>query len=280
MQRILDLRARVPVSTFVDLDERRYYSTNMETPANRMVALCDILGFSPLIETEPLADIIEHHLPRFLDALENSVTHNQPVEGDLSITRLPQSDKLGVAWFSDTVLLYALDDSDEACKKVIETAGWLLFRTLFGSPRTRMRIGVSYGEFYVNEQKDLFLGKVIVEAHKIERQQVWMGGALSKSAEARMRCILPSFFTGSYLTEYPVPVKGDKHSDLVGLLAIDWTQGFHDSLDMLWSSTSDEPTPSEWRKHPDICAKWSNTRRFHQDVCVRCNQRNSLREDE
>jgi hypothetical protein len=212
--------------------------------------------------------------------VEASVTHEVPTGTELSITRLPQSEHLGVARFSDTILLYALDDTNEACKKVMEVAGWLLFRTLFGAQNTKVRIGVSYGEFYVNPQKDLFLGKAIVEAHKIEQQQVWMGGALSKGAEERMRRIIPSFPMGWFLAEYPIPVNGGKDADLIGGLAVDWTQGDHDYFDMHWSSNLEEPTAVEWERNHDICTKWRNTRVFHRQRCFWCKRRNNLREDE
>jgi len=238
----------------------------MDTPANRMVAVCDILGFSDLVEAEPLSLIINSHLPRFLKALENSVTQAEPTIEDLSITGLPQHAKIGIAWFSDTILIYALDDTNEACKKVVDTAGWLVFRTVF-TPKTRVRVGVSYGEFFVNAQRDFFVGKALVDANKIEKQQEWMGGALSKTAEERMRRILPSlssFPFGWWLIEYQVPVKGGTGSELIGKLAIDWTQGDHPFQPMAWSPNSDGPNPEEWQEHHAICTKWQNTRSFHE----------------
>jgi len=239
-----------------------------------MVAMCDIMGFGALIGSHPLSRVVDEFVPRLFSLLENCITQETPVAKNPSISDLQNLGKIGIAWFSDTILLYGLDDTDESCRRLIETVGWLTARTLFEAPRTRIRSGISYGEFYEDKERNLFLGKSIVEANQVEKQQEWVGGALSKSAEERVRRMHNSdewLASDWWLTEYSAPAKVSKHPQLLSNLAINWPLALHPhNFDLDWSDESPEPTEDEWTKQSDVCKKWYNTRLFHRKVCRRC----------
>lgn len=239
----------------------------------RMIAVCDILGFTHQLESTPLQQVVSSHLKHFTRALAFAVHQRKSADNAISLAALREQQRVGIAWFSDTVLIYSLGDSDEDCRRVIETVAWLLFVTMFEST-TRIRAGIGYGELYVDVANEVFVGPAIVDAHKLERAQEWAGGALSESAAKR----IPPAVAGDwkryfswYLLPYRLPLKRQQGGRRDGL-AVDWTRGIHEYQKVLfpWSPTSRLPTREDKQTMRDVVRKWRNTKKFHGDVCDDC----------
>jgi hypothetical protein len=245
------------------------------------MALCDILGFSELIKTQPLDTVIDKHLPSFQQALHGAIHGTDAPPGTLpSLEKLRDQTRLGIGWFSDTVLLYTLEDEDENVKMLIRAVGYLLFRTMIRG-WTRIRGAIAHGEAYIDEKDSIFVGKPIVEAYNLEKVQQWSGCALTDSAADRVRdmvreveqqaqrlqqsprYILPDL----WLTSYAVPLKGNLATK--ELFAVDWTLVLHLELDFPWSRARAEPNDDD---NKDVVEKWKNTRQFHRDQCRHCRE--------
>ncbi|MBC8492225.1 MAG: hypothetical protein H8D43_00460 [Chloroflexi bacterium] len=237
---------------------------------NYAIAVCDILGFSSLVQGKPLDSVVQEHLEWLRKALYYSIYKEFPAKAP-SLRALQDQGELGLAWFSDTVLIYTLEDTDDNLRALTICLGCLLFATVF-KVGTRLRCGVSYGEAFMDAENSIYVGKPLIEAYCLQQAQAWSGGALTRKAVERLPA--PAR-TGQYrwdwfLVPYEVPKKGNR---TVRTLAIDWTIGVHDGPDFLrWSKTDAVPPEDEWEKRPDVCEKWQNTKRFHDSVCKRCNQ--------
>src|SRR5688500_9796150 len=113
--------------------------------ASRLLAMCDILGFRQLVQTLPLdalrGDV--HVLRRLLGVC---LRHDHMPEQPPTLSELREQARVGFSMFSDTMLIYAYDDTDVSCMNVLETVGWLVGHTV--QTRTRIRAGVAYGEFH------------------------------------------------------------------------------------------------------------------------------------
>src|SRR5690606_29344299 len=94
-----------------------------------LVAVCDILGFSALVQRNSLSDVVEHSVGWFRRALNHSVLKNGFPEAIPPTRELGDHQHIGVAWFSDTVLFYTKQDTDDAVRELLLTVGWLLFET-------------------------------------------------------------------------------------------------------------------------------------------------------
>jgi hypothetical protein len=260
----------------------------------RTIALCDILGFKEL--TKSLDTLIEKHLPSFQQALHGAIHGTDAPPGTLpSLEKLKSQTRLGIGWFSDTVLLYTLDDDDENVKVLIRAVGYLLFRTMVRG-WTRIRGAVAHGDTYIDEANSIFVGEPIVEAYELERRQQWSGCALTESGQNRVRDMVEEIkqqaqllkrdprdiLPDLWLTSYPVPLKqvvaeprpcgaGEQTKEL---LAVDWTLVFHPELEFPWSARAGEPNDED-RK--DVVKKWKNTQKFHREQCRHCRGLNTLR---
>lgn len=236
---------------------------------NYLVAICDILGFKNLILNNNVEEVVNNSLAYLKRSIYHSITQKEIPDKIPTMNEIKQESKVGFAIFSDTILLYTKKDTDDDCQFLLETCGWLLFENVFNHS-TRLRIGVSYGESFINEEDNIYIGKPIVDAYQLEKSQEWSGGALTKNAEER----IPEFVKTEnesafnwYLTYYNVPLKNGLNEKL---LTIDWSRGIHHYLPFEWSNSHKEPTDDEILKIPDIVSKWRNTKKYHGDNCVYC----------
>jgi len=244
--------------------------------AKRLVAVCDILGFRDLVLSQNLEDLLHGDLALFCRLVSFSVKHGEVPELPPKLQAIREQDRVGFAWFSDTLVIYAKDDDDLSCRNVLETVGWLLFTTMWSS--TRIRAGVAYGKFYADAANEIFVGPALVEAYEMEQAQMWAGAALTESAAARLpvRTTTGERFQW-WVCKYPVPLKVDAQVKCSNL-AVDWTQGSHCAFELLWSPSHAEPTEEERTSNPGRYVKWMNTRQFHEEVCVTCHPSNPERD--
>ena len=234
---------------------------------NHTIALCDILGFSELVANQTLDDVVQKPLTWVRRSLHRAVHQGADATEKPSLQDIQGQDKLGVAWFSDTILLYTLKDEDECIKLLLQAVGWLLFERMF-SPYARIRGGIAYGEAHLDASQSIFVGKPIIEAYLSERRQAWSGCCIAESACAR----IPKWVQGGqrpdwWLRRYPVPLNEQPAKEM---LVVDWTRGIHDLYDFPWSSKSPIPSHEDERSMPDVCEKWRNTKQFHREVCEWC----------
>jgi hypothetical protein len=243
-------------------------------PHQYLVAVCDILGFSNLVEQNPLDQVVDGALGWFRRALHHSI-HKDGFPPEVPHkAETDAHEHVGVAWFSDTVLLYSLRDDDEAARQLIMTVGWLIFETLLSSGRTKIRGGISYGEARMDRENSIFVGKAIVDAYRLEKRQEWSGAALTETACDR----IPEYArSGGYadwwVIPYGVPLKDGLTTNT---LAINWTWGIHHPPWLRWSESAESPTDADWQDKPDICRKFINTKAFHDALCHHCNPRSRV----
>ena len=231
-----------------------------------MVAVCDILGFAHMVETQPLDAVVDNAIGWFRKSLHHSLHKDGFPESVPELRELEAHTDIGIAWFSDTVLLYTLRDDDTCVQNLISTVAWILFETIV-TGRTRIRAGISYGEAYIDPDNSLFVGTPIIDAYRLEQSQQWAGAALTKNAKERLplQLVLVSLQTGGSLQFCPIKKWA------LAMLAVKWTWGsHHPTWKLVWSESRKEPSELDWEKKPDICEKFINTKAFHDATCSWC----------
>lgn len=227
----------------------------------RIVALGDILGFKNTLRTTPLETVVNEHLGYFRKALQHTLQLESWPTEPLEFTDVQARAKIGLEWFSDTIILYTMDESDTAALNLVTTVTWLLFETMY-HPSVRLRFGIDHGELFVSRNAGQLLGNGLVGAHELEQTQRWAGGAMTPRAFDRLHQD-----ARHYLVEYPVPVKDEAHATSH---AINWTLGVHLGFASPYSRTRPEPANSDPQ---DVVLKWRNTKLFHDTVCTGCARR-------
>lgn len=138
---------------------------------NRWISYFDLLGFQKLVEKTDLSLIIQDY-EKILDDLELKTSEKKKFGIDYS-------------WFSDTFLIFAKDDSLESFT-LIEQASRLFFQRLI-SRNIPLRGALTVGELYTQKDKNIFLGKGIIDAYKYGEGQNWIGFILTPGAYMRLK---------------------------------------------------------------------------------------------
>ena len=230
------------------------------------VAMVDVLGFSDMVQTNSLDRVVDQEIGWLRQAMCHAIIKHSWPRDQPTLEELNGNALVGVAWFSDTMLFWTKEDHDDNLRELIQTVAWITFLGIGG--RTKLRGGVAYGEAFIDFANSLFIGAPIIEAHETESKQQWSGVALTKSAVER----IPLYCRDGHCADWPVIPYAVPLKKLPpwSTLAINWTYGIHRELDLRWSSERHEPTDHDWEVRRDICAKWFNTRKFHDDVCSQC----------
>jgi hypothetical protein len=235
---------------------------------NYTIAVCDILGFTDLVRKNDLDSIVGDHLGWLRKALHHSIHKEKFPSEAPSLLALRDKSLLGLAWFSDTIVLYTLNDTDDSIRALTSCLGWLLFESIF-TVGTRLRCGVSYGEAFMDTENSLYVGNPLIDAYYLQQRQDWSGGALTQEAVERLPVEARTgiYYADWFLIPYDVPIKENK---TIRTLAIDWTISIHPHLEFPWSDNYTEPIIGDWLKRPDVCRKWHYTKAFHDTVCRSC----------
>jgi hypothetical protein len=238
--------------------------------SKRMVAVCDILGFSNLVETSDLDTVVIKAVEWFRKALHHSL-HKKNFPQEIPVFKeLESHEHIGVAWFSDTIFFYTKGDTDDSIRELLATVAWLLFETHMQGV-TRVRVGIAYGDVFIDPDNSLYVGQPIIEAHQLEQQQQWSGGALAESAYERIPLVARSGqYADWWIVPYEVPLK---EKGPTNMLAVNWNQGIHNKKwRFRWSSNSPMPGDLDWAEDFSRCEKFVNTKKFHELHCLDCGQ--------
>lgn len=141
----------------------------------RAVAFLDILGFKKMIQDNTLDEVARKY-ELIIDQLQGMMDFYK--DGDNYY-----NDKIQYFIASDSIVVIANEDNKEAYKDLIA----FVFRFLQLSIVHKMplRGGITYGDVYVNNSRNIFLGQGIVDAVQLEGKQEWIGVAIDDTATLR-----------------------------------------------------------------------------------------------
>lgn len=181
------------------------------------IALFDILGFKDLIRNDELEDVYKVFL-----RVSNLINDTKEMAGHLQA--LLETKVVTVLNYSDTFLIYSLDINDIKENRIDKAFHAILAAcdSLFiaaNENRLPIRGSITVGDIIVSG--DVVMGKPIVEAYEMERQQEWIGCRISREA---LECIsnkaIDEHTKDLAIIEYEIPCKS---GNVERMLAYNWT---------------------------------------------------------
>lgn len=225
-------------------------------PAQYLVAMCDVLGFTHLVATTALDEIHKKYLA-LVDKLEpHPLFRMAPGTYAREIV-------LNRVVFSDTILYWApAGDTMELLPTVL---GQIMGQAMSSMP---LRAGLAFGECIIDPASEIYVGQPIIDAYRTEREQEWIGGAFHPSCW-QWRGLLEALCKGHERSavKYPVPAKASGSAGRAQLeYALNWPvlAGPDFSVDAL--------TASENRAPQGAKVKWQNTRLFYEACLAKRNR--------
>ncbi|MEN6325735.1 MAG: hypothetical protein ABFD18_05970 [Syntrophomonas sp.] len=175
----------------------------------RAVAFLDILGFKKMIDRIPLEKIVEN----YEKLINNSRGYSNWIGNNTESSIFTGADPKDMCKQSDSIILFANDSSEVSFLRLIIYAWRLLqFSIVTGLP---IRGAISYGDIYINEDLNVFLGKGLLKAYQIEGKQNWIGVILDEIVEEQYSNIFGPKNTifNNVMLKYNVPFKdGSYHN--------------------------------------------------------------------
>lgn len=170
--------------------------------SNRYVAHFDMLG---------MTSAIQRNTDEAWGALSDLRQSEKNVVNRYRI-KLPNSDtfvdnRAYYKRFSDTIILFTLDDQIEDLYAILFKSALLFCESL--KKCVPLRGGIAYGEFFINFDLDMFLGKALIDAHDLGETAQWLGVVID-DAIYQKRNLIPDHQNQPFVVKWDLPIKSDK----------------------------------------------------------------------
>jgi hypothetical protein len=178
---------------------------------NRIVAICDILGFKSIIDRKSLNELEDLYTQLMIDVAPDACeSERHTFKKGVG----HKADKFVVnhAIFSDTIVLWLdiVETTDKLDLKCFLSSLCILIGLSFHF-ELPLRAGIAFGQCYMEPSKSIFIGKVIVDAYLTEQSQNWVGGSFHSSCfNLPENLSFPTLYgidNWGTLIEYNVPFK-------------------------------------------------------------------------
>lgn len=173
-----------------------------------IVAVLDVLGFSETMSTESLDDIENKLVNGLIGALSFTQMYSGGLllndsQGNLCTPKLAVQIERGI--MSDTIVLYPKKHSSTPFWSLVEAVsitldmaqelGWLL------------RGAIDVDSFRVVDEHAVFIGKALLNAHRLEQAQEWSGCILSEGVQSRFPAEVSEMKRKGIVVDFEVPFK-------------------------------------------------------------------------
>jgi hypothetical protein len=186
-------------------------------------------------------------------------------------------------WFSDSFLLYSLDDSIKSYNTIC-IAVTHFFDYMIITKKWLLRGALTAGDFYADRNSDIYLGEALIDAHNFTEKQDWIGLVLTPNAHAKLVANGHNPFIwvdGRGFREYDVPIKRRTRDNGLEQISLDceklWAYHYRNNdrrrdiiMDLMRSACNRKGGLAiEHRR------KYENTLRFYEapcqcSVCSKC----------
>lgn len=235
----------------------------MKRRDNNVVAVLDLLGFSQIIEKESLDEIECRYTQTLMSGLTLSGLASIGAfvfdgKGNLDAGEDLWTVSFGV--FSDTVVIYPRRLVGHPIRATCEVVASLIDVALQGD--WLFRGGVDFGSFRALPGHNLYIGKALISAHRLETMQNWAGAIVSERAQQKYPHEIAEMKDEHLLVDYPVPIKTESGVAEKMCLAVNWCY-----FDMRWQHPRRYKLLSLHEEAPDKAkAKVQATIDFHDKM--------------
>jgi hypothetical protein len=167
--------------------------SDWEVTTNRYVGFIDIMGFKDLVTRSTHEEIYE-----MMQQIERAKKLNETINWGNN-----RKHKIKSTFYSDSIILYSKDDSNDSCYSMLSTLSALTFDLIkFGVPH---KGSVAFGKMTLDYEKSIFFGQPLIDSYLLQEELVMYGVVAHASAEAEIKTRKHSH---PYFFDYPCPFKG------------------------------------------------------------------------
>lgn len=200
----------------------------------RYVAVCDVLGFKHLVQSEPLDALREGYREIIEYAKRAAVSRSETTWGGRTEVRVEE--KVGTTVFSDSIIVWSTPvpsgtiDPYRGAPDItfFVFIGHLILQSLRKTSsglRFPLRAGIAYGPVIISPEEQIYLGVPIVHAYRMEQAQEWVGAACHQSCrqapDFEIVCDEIEDAQNYVTTKHPVPLN-ERKEGLIDPMPVAW----------------------------------------------------------
>ena len=184
------------MSTEIKYNLKKFKKEDFQTTKG-FVAVYDILGYGVRIKENDLFKMvaIQENMQKMVQTNTEGIVNNGYTD----------SERIEMYFYADTIILYSKEQSDSAFAGLLKASSFV-FLAAIAYEEFPIRGATACGEFYVSN--NLITGKPIIDAHRYEQQQEWIGcwitdecfKQLSKNAQEK-------YLEDKTIIKYFIPLK-------------------------------------------------------------------------
>lgn len=178
---------------------------------NNFAAHLDMLGFS---------NAIIKNFTKAWDALKNlksAMDQSLNIEIIPQSTGIPISKRISEKFFSDSIILFTPNDTNEDLLAILISASQLFANAL--KLCIPLRGGIAHGRFCVDSENELFMGESLVRAHSIGENAQWSGITVDKTIAERVK----NTILKNYVVDWQLPLKNGSE---ISQKVLNWPKAF------------------------------------------------------
>jgi len=173
-----------------------------------VVAVLDLLGFSQIMDEQSLDEIEKRYTKSLMSAvtlagLSSIGAFVFDKDGRLDAGEDLWTISFGV--FSDTVVIYPQRPAGPPLRTTCEAVALLVDAALQSD--WLFRGGIDFGTFRALSDHNVYLGKALIGAHRLEGTQNWAGAVVSDEAQRQYPQEVKDMLGDGLLVKYPAPMK-------------------------------------------------------------------------
>lgn len=136
---------------------------------SRWLGYFDLLGTSELIRLKKINEVFD----AYQTALEKLDSWKK------------RHSRIHYSWFSDTFIIYSEEDTAEAFSEIEMVCRWFVFSLIL--QRIPVRGALSCGEFYADDENQIYIGEALLDAYEAGENQDWIGFILTPRSTLKLR---------------------------------------------------------------------------------------------
>jgi hypothetical protein len=178
---------------------------------DRFVAFLDIMGFkNRLIREgqERVREMLESLLPT-IENIKNSkrvLYAKQVKNSDINTTIDDFSSLIYPVTFSDSIILFSKDESDDSAIEIIVNAAFIMSEAL--KKEIPMKGAIAFGEMTVDKIHLLYFGTPLIDAYELHKELQIYGVVLHHTAQKHLSELTKAkTLSGLFAGNYSVPMK-------------------------------------------------------------------------
>jgi hypothetical protein len=137
----------------------------------RFVAFLDIMGFKDMVARNSLIEV-------YKKMAELSIYTTGISQADFS------KDKIHQTMFSDSIILFSKDDSNEAAYALTYAVRYIMCRAI--GLKLGIKGGIAFGELTVDQGRQVYCGQPLIDAYLLEEELQYYGVVLHHTAEEKV----------------------------------------------------------------------------------------------